>query len=392
MNQKKIYLDNACTSLADPWVLQAGKDYADLHRDPSMSATDISNKCLTYYAAARKAVSRLIHCSEDEIALVESTSHGLGIIADAIPLEKEDNVLVADLEYMASTLCWKRKQEKIGFEIRSVSTDGTLTSEDFARCTDGHTRVIVLAAVQEVNGYRADLKDIVDFAHAHGILVVADGIQEVGAMAVNVKETGVDFYCAGGKKWLGNPFGMGFLYIRKELIKVLEPGFYAAMKIKPPHPYSDFVSYLESPARTPFDDYDIIETAAKFENGGYGNYTGALGLTRAVQILLEKEPAAIETHIKSLVIHYMDGLRRLGITPGSSSDPAHMSSIVVFNFGFKNNDVSRERQLVSFLLDRNIYVSLRCNAGTGGIRASMHYYNTEEEVDALLAGIKEFLI
>ncbi|MGN0658868.1 MAG: aminotransferase class V-fold PLP-dependent enzyme [Emergencia sp.] len=392
MNNRKVYLDNACTSLVHPSVLQAAEDYADLHRSSTKSATDISNECLTYYARARQSVSRLIHCSEDEIALVESTSHGLGIVADALTLSREDNVLVADLEYLASALCWKRKQQITGFELRKVTTkDGALTCEDFARCTDDHTRVILLAAVQEVNGFRADLKEIADFAHERGILIIVDGIQEAGAMAVDVKKTGVDFYCAGGKKWIGNPFGMGFLYIRKELIRTLQPDFFAAMNILPPVPFPDFVSYLEYPGRSPFDHFEIRETAAKFENGGYGNYIGALGLSRAADLLLEKDPVWIEKKIKSLVIRYMDGLEALGITPRSSRDPVHMSSIVVFNFGFRNNDISRERRLVNFLLERNIYVSLRCSTGTGGIRASMHYYNTEEDVDALLQGISDFL-
>lgn len=389
---KKVYLDNACTSIVQPEVLAVAEEYAELYRNSEKSASDITRECRSYMEKARKAAARLIHCKAAEVALIESTSHGLGIIADAVILNKEDNILIADLEYQASTICWKRKQEDCGFEIRQVkTTGGILSKDDFARYTDKNTKLIMIASVQEINGYRADIGSIVDFAHHRDILVAVDGIQEAGALQVDVKATGVDFYCAGGKKWIGNPFGMGFLYIREELIPWLKPNFYSYFNIQVPAQFADYITYLEDPIRNPFDEYTIIDDATKFEIGGYGNYIGALGLTKAIEVLLERGPKQIEEKIRRLNRRYTQGLSHMGIETCSSKEEEHMSSIVAFNFGFRDGDISRERRLIPFLQKRNIYVSLRSSTGTGGIRASFHYYNSETDIDSLLEGIKAFL-
>lgn len=276
--------------------------------------------------------------------------------------------------------------------MREVKTsNGEIHPEDFEKYVDENTKLILIASVQEINGYRADIKAISKLCKKHNINLVVDGIQEVGAMKVDVKDYDVDIYCAGGKKWIGNPFGMGFLYIKDELVHKLEPSFYSYFNIKVPSKFKDYITYLEDPIRDPFDEYSIIDDATKFEIGGYANYIGALGLSEAIQVLLDEGIQNIEDKIKKLNKHYIEGLEKLDIKTCSSKQEKHMSSIVSFNFGFKDLNIEKERRLIKFLQDRNIYVSLRSSTGTGGIRTSMHYYNTIEDIDLLLEGIKEFI-
>ena len=118
----------------------------------------------------------------------------------------------------------------------------------------------------------------------------------------------MDIYCGGGKKWLGNPFGMGFMYLNKEnVLNVLEPYAYSYFCIKMPKEYPDYISYLENPKRHPFDPYEIIDDASRFEIGGYSNYPGAFGLKAAAcNFLLKKDVKKIEAHIKMLVHRYID--------------------------------------------------------------------------------------
>ena len=191
----KVYLDNACTALYRPEVLDSCQTLQELFRNETITAGDANRQLRTWMTQAREAVAGLIHCGADEVALVESTSHALNLLANCIPLGPEDNVLVCDLEYLASVLCWKRRQEQVGFEIRRVySHDGRVEPEDFAQRIDDHTRAILVASVQEINGFRADIKEITRIAHQHGVLVIIDGIQEVGAFQVDVKASDVDFY------------------------------------------------------------------------------------------------------------------------------------------------------------------------------------------------------
>ena len=389
---KEIYLDNAATSKPQPRTLACAQRFVELFTNPELSASDITRQMRGFLLSARQQVAKFINCDVDEVALVQNTTHGLGIIANAIPLEKGDNILVCDLEYQASTVCWKPRIYHVGAELREVkSTNGTVTAADFEAVMDEHTKAIMLASVQEINGYRADVKAITEMCHKKGVFVAIDGVQEVGAMKVDVHQLGVDFYTAGAKKWIGNPFGTGFLYIRKELISQLDPMYYGYFSMKFPDKFPDYVSYLEDPARHPVDDVGIIDDATKFEIMGFANYLGALGLSEAMQVQLDVGQENIERHIKCLNKRLIAGLSGLGIQMCSPTDEEHMSSIASFNFGFPNGSIEREKKLVAFLQERGIKVSLRSSTGTGGIRISMHYYNTESDIDALIEGIRDYL-
>ncbi len=388
----EIYLDNAATSKPHPRTLACAQQFVSLFTNPDKSASDITREMRGYLVSAREEVARYINCDVDEVALVQNTTHGLGIIANAIPLEKGDNILVCDLEYQASTVCWKPRIGKIGAELREVkSHNGTITAADFEAAMDENTKVIMLASVQEINGYRANVREIADMAHRHGCYLAIDGVQEVGALKVDVRETDVDFFCAGGKKWICNPFGMGFLYIRRELVKVLDPMYYGYFSMKFPEKFSDYVSYLEDPARNPFDDCGIINDATKFEIMGFSNYLGALGLREAIRVQMDEGLENIENKIKSLNKHLVEGLKKLNIRPCSPEDEEHMSGVASFNFGFVNGNIQPEKDLVTYLQARRILISLRSSTGTGGIRVSMHYYNTHEDIDALLEGIRDYM-
>lgn len=389
---KEIYLDNAATSKPQPRTLACAQQFVELFTNPELSASDITRQMRGFLLSAREKVAEFINCDVDEVALVQNTTHGLGIVANAIPLEKGDNILVCDLEYQASTVCWKPRIYHVGAELREVkSVNGTVTAADFEAVMDEHTKAIMLASVQEINGYRADVKAITELCHSRGIYVAIDGVQEVGAMKVDVHDLGVDFYTAGAKKWIGNPFGTGFLYIRRELISQLDPMYYGYFSMKFPDKFPDYVSYLEDPARHPFDDVGIIDDATKFEIMGFANYLGALGLREAMQVQLDIGQENIERHIKMLNKRLVSGLAELGIKMCSPTDEAHMSSIASFNFGFPNGSIEREKRLVSYLQERGIKVSLRSSTGTGGIRISMHYYNTVDDIDALVAGIRDYM-
>jgi len=388
---KKIYLDNACTSLSDPRTLECAQQYVALYQNTDKAASDVTRELRGYLTDARSTAAKFIGCDSDEIALVQCTSHALGVVANAIPMERGDNVLICDLEYQASVACWMTRVKREGIVLREVkSQHGTVSADDFESVMDEHTKAIVLASVQEINGFRSDVRAIADMAHRHNCLLIVDGVQEVGAMKVNVRDYDCDFYCAGAKKWIGNPFGMGFLYIRRSLAQSLEPMYYSYFNLKTPDRFPDYISYLEDPSRHPFDDCGVYQDATKFEICAYTNYLGALGLGEALRVQMDKGQDWIEQRIKGMIRRLIDGLSALGIQMCSPTDDKHMSSIASFNFGFQNG-IRMEKALVEYLQKRNIYISLRSSTGTGGLRISVHYYNTPEEIDALVSAIGEYM-
>ena len=129
----RAYLDNACMGRPDSKVLhEVGSLLAKLSR-ATQSPTDLTVDLYRYYARARKAVAGLVGANEDDIALVESTSHGLGLMAAALPLHPGDNVLVCDLEFLPTVLCWQARTLNVDFEVRCVPTQGgQVRPEDFA--------------------------------------------------------------------------------------------------------------------------------------------------------------------------------------------------------------------------------------------------------------------
>lgn len=393
MKPTGIYLDNAGTSLPREEVKQAAIEYVNLLKNPALLNREQAN----ILSDARKAAAAFLNCDREEIALVRSTSQALGSLACCLPLQQGENVLICDLEYQASTACWYPRAEKDGIELRCVETrGGRVTAEDFARCIDENTKVILLAAVQEINGFRADVKEIGKLARKHNCIFIVDGIQEAGALQVDVKDLGIDIYCAGGKKWIGNPFGCGFMYIRKELLSQIHPPYYSYMDIRLQEGLvfnvDEYIAYLESPARHPFDKVHFAQTADVFEAGGYANYVGALGLYKALQNLMDIGMENVERKVLNLSKRVMTGLKRLGVFVTSSEEDINRSAIVSFSLhDLADCDVSRERQLVTYLKEHGIQVSLRCTAGTGGIRVSPHYYNREEEIDIFLETVENWL-
>lgn len=390
----KVYLDSAGTNVFHPRVLDVAKTFTDKVGNPFMSSEESFRVLKGSLIKGRAAVARFLNCDPSEIALMQSTSHSLGSLSLSLPLKKGDNVLVCDLEYQASIVCWQAQMERVGFELREVKTrNGQITAEDFEKYIDENTRVILLAAVQEINGYRADVKKIGELAHRHGCYFIVDGIQEAGALKVDVKELGMDVYCGGGKKWLGNPFGMGFLYINKDSpLPKLKPPYYSYYDIIVSEEFENYIAYIEDPRRHPFDKYTLADNASIFETGGYGNFLGAMGLAEAIRVLEDMGIENVEAHNKELNRYLTEGLKKLGVILQSPDDDAHMSSIVVFNFnGLPNKNVEKERRLQRFLRERGIYVSVRCSTGIGGVRVSFHYYNTREELKLFLDAVKEFM-
>ncbi|WP_425755879.1 aminotransferase class V-fold PLP-dependent enzyme [Ihubacter sp. rT4E-8] len=393
MKNGYIYLDNAGTSIPHETVKEAATEYVKLLKEPAL----LNRRQADILSDARRAAAAFLNCENDEIALVRSTSQALGTLACSLPLKRGQNVLICDLEYQASTACWHPRVERDGVELRCVKTqNGRVTAEDFARYIDENTKVILLASVQEINGFRADIQEISRLAKKHHCYFLVDGIQEAGALQVDVKALGMDIYCAGGKKWIGNPFGCGFMYIRKELLSQVQPPYYSYMDIRleegVPFDVEAYIAYLESPVRHPFDKVHFAKTADVFEAGGYDNYVGALGLYKALQHLMDMGMEAVERQILGLRRRLLTGLKQMNVLVTSPEEESSGSAIVSFSLhDLADCDVSRERALVSYLKSQGIQVSLRCTAGTGGIRVSPHYYNREVEIDIFLETVKHWL-
>ncbi len=386
--QGRVFLDAACIGLAPVQAVHALNNLGQqLLLAPERDASSHHVALDKTAGPARREIAKLIGAQSSDIALVESTSHGLEIIAASVPLRRDDVILVGETEFLGLAVPWIPRQERDGFHIQTVPhRNGRLLVDDYAAAITPQTRLILLSSVQWNNGFRADLAAFSQLAKERGVLLVVDAIQQLGALPVDVGETPVDFLVCGGHKWLNAPAGRGFLYVNPQRVAELSPPAWGYLNIeKPPEGWARYFGTPTIPAVRP---YEFIKSARRFEVGGTSNYPGNVVLTASVALVNELGRDAIAEHIRGRCDVLLDGLRRVGATVVSPPGESERSSIVTFSLGA---GPARDRVALEELWTRRIVISERYTAGVGGLRTSVHYFNNDDDVRQLSEAVGEIL-
>jgi cysteine desulfurase/selenocysteine lyase len=385
--REKTFLDSACISLAPQVAVVAVKEFLEmalLCPEPSATLHHIAMDDMRL--PARREIARLIHAREDEIALVESTTHGLSIAAQALPLERGDRVLLADVEFMQVALPWCQMRDRGEIEIDVVPhRHGEIAVDDFAAYMTTRTKVVAVSSVQWSYGYRLDLKALGKLCRDAGCWLVVDAIQQLGAIPIDVRETPVDFLACGGHKWLNAPFGQGFLYVRRDLLPRLRRPLAGYLSLEPPA--GGWGNYFQTPSITPVRDYSFTEEARLYEIGGTSNYPGAVGLAASVKLLNEVGAENVARRIIGLTDQLIQGVERIGAEMVTPRALENRSGIVTFSLGSAEKNLS----LMEHLLKNKVLVSVRYTSGVGGVRVSCHFFNTSADVERLLELTEEFM-
>lgn len=377
----KAFLDAACVSLAPKCATVAVAQFLDMALKcdaPSSSAHHVAMDELR--RAAVPEAARLLRVSPEEVALVESTTHGLNIAATSLPLPPGSNVVISDLEFLQVAMPWAVRSD---IELRAVpNRGGRVEVDDVVAAMDGRTRMVVMSSVQWSNGFRVDLKALGAVTRQRSIPLVVDSIQQLGAIDLDVQECNIDIMTAGGHKWLNSPFGCGILYVRKDLIPTMQPAFWGYLNLTTPE--QGWPNYFGTPTISPVREYRVVETAQKFEIGGTANYPGAIGLAASLRLVNAIGIKAIEAHVLSLTDYLMEQLPAAGATVITVPDWQHRSGIVTFRF---YKELAEEQRLLEQLHRWGVYVAMRFTSGIGGIRVSCHYFNNREDIDRLIVAL-----
>jgi selenocysteine lyase/cysteine desulfurase len=167
----------------------------------------------------RDEFAALINARRQEISYIPNTSSGENLIVEALDIARSAGNVVTDALHFDGALVHLLELKKQGLDLRLVMPrEGRIDPRDLERVVDRRTKLIEVSLVSMYNGFQHDLKAVCDLAHAHGAFVYADIIQGVGAVPLDVRATGVDFASTATYKWLMGDFGMGFLYVREELL------------------------------------------------------------------------------------------------------------------------------------------------------------------------------
>lgn len=378
----KTYLDAACVGLAPLQAARAIERF--LERAVTCPDRDASTHHIALDAARGVAVregARLLDADEDEIALVESTTHGLNLIAAAIPFTPDENVVICDLEFLQVAIPWLKLAERGAIrEVRVArNRDGAVPVDVFAEEVDGRTRAVVVSSVQWTNGFAVDLHGIAELCRAHGALLVVDAIQQLGATRLSVADVPADVVVAGGHKWLNAPFGCGLLYVRRSVLPGLRMPSWGYLGLDPPE--GGWGRYFATPASTPVRIYDFPTTAKSLEINGTANYPGAVGLGASLELVNALGIDAVDDHVRTLASRLREELQRLGVRVVSRPEPDALSGITTFEVSEAHGE---NEAFLGAWLDERVFVAMRYTSGVGGIRVSTHFYNDDGDVDRLV--------
>ncbi len=310
--------------------------------------------------------------SQEDVVPITTTSTGLNMVAQALPLQAGENIVFCAEEFPSNAYPWM-SLARDGIEARQVpAINGGLTLDALEPLVDDQTRVIAASAVQFFSGHRTDLQAIGDFCHARGIWLVVDAIQAAGHMPIDVQAMHIDVLATGGQKSLMAPPGIGFMYVRQALAEQMRPRFIG------PNATRDWLFWL---------DYDLepLPGAGRFM-GGTPNVVGLFGLLQSIALLQELGLAHIDQHTTGLAAEAIERLARLGyapITPREEHGP-----IATFKTGLDNE---QSDALVAYLNAHKASVVKHLSpSGEPHLRLSFHCYNTRDEIDQFEAIIKDF--
>lgn len=378
--ERQVFLDSACVSLAPQRTVNKLREFLDMAAFcPSGSSTQHHIDMDAMRSAARPQIARLINAGENDIALVESTTHGLNLVASAIPLKRGDRVIISDLEFIEVALPWLQRRDEIGIAVDVLpNRDGKLMVEDVEAAIKRDTRIVAVSSVQWNNGFRCDLDALSRLCRERGIFLIVDAIQQVGAIPLDVRKTPVDALACGGHKWLLSPFGCGFLYLSEQFRAAVKAPLAGYLSVAEPE--DGWGTYFGTPSISPVGDFDYVHSARRWENGGTSNYPGAIGLAQSVSLLNEIGIETIGEYVLSLTDYLVAALRHANIEVVTPEDRRYRSGIVTFSMESPTENAA----LIDFLRERKVLVSLRYTSDVGGVRVGCHLFNNTADLDQLV--------
>ncbi|MCD2222399.1 cysteine desulfurase [Listeria monocytogenes] len=383
INEKPLaYLDNAATSQKPKQVIEALTHYyefdnANVHR----GVHTLAARATDAYESARGKVAKFIHAREvAEIIFTRGTTSAINLVVDSYAeanIEAGDEIVISYLEHHSNLIPWQQLAKRKGAVLKYIELeeDGTISVEQAKKTIGEKTKIVALAHVSNVLGTITPIKEIAAIAHQFGAVILVDGAQAVPHMEVDVVDLDADFYAFSGHKMMA-PTGIGVLYGKRELLDAMEPTEFGGEMI-------DFVELYDSTWK---------ELPWKFE-AGTPIIGGAIALGAAIDYLAEVGLENIQAHEQALASYAIEEMSKIeGITIYGPKDASKRCGLVTFNLeGAHPHDIAT-------ILDEDgvaIRAGHHCAQPlmkwldvSSTARASFYIYNTKEEIDALIDGLK----
>ncbi len=373
-----VYFDNAATSQRPRQVLDAVSNfYRTANANPLRGLYDWSMEATLEYEKARSAVADFIGgVSSEEIIFTRNTTESINLVAYSYGLDnvnEGDEIVISVMEHHSNILPWQMVARKTGATLVYLGPDeeGVISRQEYESKITDRTRIVAIGHVSNVMGITNPVKEITEYAHKKGAVVVVDGAQSAPHMKVDVKDIGCDFFAFSGHKMMA-PMGIGALYGRRELLENMQPFLTGG----------EMIEYVTR------QDATYAELPHKFEAGTV-NAGDAVGLREAIKYIEAVGFDSIEEQEKKLTALLMEGLARMPyIKVYGSRDYTRHCGIVTFTMeGVHPHDMASvlNDDKVCIRAGHHCAQPLMQFIGAGSTaRASVYFYNTEEEVERFL--------
>jgi cysteine desulfurase/selenocysteine lyase len=355
------YLNNASIG---PLPERTRKTLEEFNRRRSAPFQLPDRDIFTSMAESRRLAAQLVGAQPEEIALSINTGFGLSLAARALPLRPGDIVLASNREFPANVYPWMLlKDIGVTLELAPTTPEGWPDeSRLLDRLRDPRVRVLAVSLVQFSNGYKVDLARLSAATRASGTYLVVDAIQAVGQLPLDLRETPVDVLACGAQKWLLSPWGSGFVYVRRDLIRELSPSVTGWMAFEGTDDFTRLTQYNDT-LRGDARRFELITLP----------YQDFAGMNASLGLILELGIARIAAHLRRLHTPIVAWAERSGARV-TSPQGAHGSGILCVapaNLGEAFRALKAARII--------------CSMREGSIRLSPHAYNTAEEMERVVS-------
>lgn len=380
--KKLVYLDSAASTQKPLCVIERMKRfYESENANVSRGAHRLGATATSEYEEARVQIADFIGADPEGMIFTSGTTESINAIVygwGEDNVKKNDEIVVLVSEHHSNFIPWQQlaKRKEAFFKVVPVKHDGILDLKKFREAITNRTKVVAVANVTNTFGVIHPINEVIEIAHSKGAVTVVDGAQSVPHISTNVKEMDADFLAFSGHKMLG-PLGIGGLYISKKRIGEMRPFFFGGGMID--RVYDDHTEFTNSPQ--------------KYE-AGTPNVAGAIGLAEAVKFLKKVKMNDILDHERQLLRYSyrkLDGIN--GLTLYGTNNFEKRVGVLSFNVeGVHPHDVATilDAHGVAIRSGHHCaqpfmrYLGIHYTA-----RASFYFYNTTEDVDALVDAIKD---
>ena len=363
-----LHFNNAGAALMPRPVVDAVVNHLQL--EAAIGGYEAKNRELQAVEHVYDAAARLINCTPEEIAFIENATRAWDMAFYSIPFKPGDRILTAKCEYSSNYIAYLQMAQRTGAVVEAIPNDehGQISVSALRNMIDERVKLISITHVPTQGGLVNPAVAVGAVARDAGILYLLDACQSVGQMPIDVKRIGCDILSTTGRKYLRGPRGTGFLYVRRDLIEQLEP------------PFLD----LHAATWVANDRYEIRSDARRFENWEM-YYAGKVGLGVAIDYASSWNVETTWRRIKKLADELRSRLVALGFVTIHDLG-VERCGIVTFNVeGVSAVEVQRSLAALGINVTVSYEEGSRLDLGERQIphlvRASVHYYNSEEEIE-----------